>query len=459
MEFTRCKGLHGEVTVPGDKSISHRSVMFGSIAKGMTEVHNYLQGADCLSTISCFQKMGIEIENRGDVVLVRGNGLRGLSRPEQVLDCGNSGTTTRLISGILSAQDFDVTLTGDASIRKRPMKRIIEPLSLMGASIASVNGNDCAPLTISGRKLHGISYTSKVASAQVKSAILLAGLYADGETRVTEPYLSRNHSEIMLNYFGADVRTEAAGAADSFAAAGTAEPADTFAAAGGSGRAPLPAGAATAVIRPAEELHGNLVEVPGDISSAAFFLCAGLMTPNSEILLKNVGVNPTRAGILRVIRDMGGDLTLLDERAGSGEPTADILVRSSSLHGTVIEGAVIPTLIDELPMIAAMACFADGVTVIRDAAELKVKESNRIAVMAENLTAMGADVTETEDGLIIRGGRPLHGAAVDSHSDHRIAMTFAVTGLCADGVTEIAGADCVNISYPQFYQDLDRLAR
>lgn len=428
MKFTKCNGLHGEVTVPGDKSISHRSVMFGSIAKGTTEVHNYLQGADCLSTISCFQKMGIEIENRGDVVLVHGKGLRGLARPKQVLDCGNSGTTTRLISGILSAQDFDVTLTGDASIRKRPMRRIIEPLSLMGASIESVNGNDCAPLAISGRKLHGISYTSRVASAQVKSAILLAGLYADGETRVTEPYLSRNHSEIMLNYFGADVHTEAADAA-------------------------------TAVIRPARELHGGLVEVPGDISSAAFFLCAGLMAPNSEILLKNVCVNPTRAGILRVIRDMGGDFTLLDEHAGSGEPTSDLLVRSSSLHGTVIEGALIPTLIDELPMIAAMACFADGVTVIRDAAELKVKESNRIAVMAENLTAMGADVTETDDGLIIRGGRPLHGAAVDSHSDHRIAMTFAVTGLCADGVTEIAGAECVNISYPQFYQDLNRLTR
>ena len=443
MKFTKCSGLRGEVTVPGDKSISHRSVMFGSIAKGMTEVHNYLQGADCLSTISCFRKMGIEIENRGDAVLVHGRGLRGLTRPADVLDCGNSGTTTRLISGILSAQDFDVTLTGDASIQKRPMKRIMEPLSLMGASIESVNGNGCAPLRISGRKLQGISYTSKVASAQVKSAVLLAGLYADGETRVTEPYLSRNHSEIMLNYFGADVRTEmeAATAGNSVSAA-TAD-----------------SGSATAIIQPANELHGNLVEVPGDISSAAFFLCAGLMTPNSEILIRNVGINPTRAGILNVIRDMGGDITLLNERAGSGEPTADILVRSSSLHGTVIEGAVIPTLIDELPMTAAMACFADGTTVIRDAAELKVKESDRIAVMTENLTAMGADVTATEDGMIIRGGRPLHGAVVDSHLDHRIAMTFAVTGLCADGGTEILGAECVNISYPQFYEDLKRLIR
>ncbi len=443
MKFAKCNGLRGEVTVPGDKSISHRSVMFGSIAKGITEVHNYLQGADCLSTISCFRKMGIEIENRGDVVLVHGKGLRGLTKPTAVLDCGNSGTTTRLISGILSAQDFDVTLTGDASIQKRPMKRIMEPLSLMGASIESVNGNGCAPLRISGRKLHGISYTSKVASAQVKSAILLAGLYADGETRMTEPYLSRNHSEIMLTCFGADVRTEmeAATAGDSVSAA-TAD-----------------SGSATAIIQPATELHGNLVEVPGDISSAAFFLCAGLMAPNSEILIRNVGINPTRAGILNVIRDMGGNITLLNEPTGSGEPTADILVRSSSLHGTVIEGAVIPTLIDELPMIAAMACFADGTTVIRDAAELKVKESDRIAVMAENLTAMGADVTATEDGMIIRGGRPLHGAVIDSHLDHRIAMTFAVTGLCADGETEILGAECVNISYPQFYEDLKHLIK
>ncbi len=428
MRFNKCNGLCGEVTVPGDKSISHRSVMFGSIAEGVTEVRNYLRGADCLSTISCFRKMGIEIENRGSVVTVRGRGLRGLSRPDEVLDCGNSGTTIRLISGILAAQDFDVTLTGDASIQRRPMKRITEPLSRMGASIESTNG--CAPLRISGRRLHGISYTSAVASAQVKSAILLAGLYADGETRVTEPFLSRNHSEIMLSHFGADVRTEAEAA-----------------------------GPASITIRPAENLHGSLVEVPGDISSAAFFLCAGLMVPHSEILIRNVGINPTRAGILTVIRDMGGDITLLNERAGSGEPTADILVRSSSLRGTVIEGGLIPTLIDELPMIAAMACLADGTTVIRDAAELKVKESNRIAVMAQSLTAMGADVTETEDGMIIRGGKPLHGAVIDSHSDHRIAMTFAVTGLIAEGETEIPDAECVNISYPRFYEDLAGLMK
>ena len=422
MEFRKSGPLKGEITVPGDKSISHRAVMFGSLAKGTTEITGFLQGADCLSTISCFESMGIAIENKGNIVLVHGNGLRGLKKPETVLDCGNSGTTTRLISGILSAQNFDVTLTGDASIQKRPMKRIMEPLSLMGADIVSVNGNGCAPLAIRGKALHGIHYTSKVASAQVKSSILLAGLYADGPTSVTEPYVSRNHSEIMLNLFGAHVTTTNT----------------------------------TATIEPASELHSRKINVPGDISSAAYFIAAGLMVPGSEILIKNVGINPTRDGILHVCKAMGADLTLLNVKEDEGEP-ADILVRASSLHAAEIGGSIIPTLIDELPMIAALACFAQGTTVIRDAAELKVKESNRIAVMVENLSAMGADVTETEDGMIIHGGRPLHGAVIESYLDHRIAMTFAVTGLCAEGVTQINGAECVNISYPQFYQDLKNL--
>ena len=425
MKFTKASPLRGELSIPGDKSISHRSIMFGSLAKGTTEITNFLQGADCLSTIACFEKMGIGIENNGDSVIVHGNGLFGLKKPDTILDCGNSGTTTRLISGILAAQEFDVTLTGDDSIKKRPMKRIMDPLSHMGADIRSLEGNGCAPLAITGKKLYGIHYTSKVASAQVKSAILLAGLYAEGETKVTEPYVSRNHSEIMLKYFGADVSTE-----------GT-----------------------TASIQPAKELYGNKIVVPGDISSAAFFIAAGLLVPGSEILLKHVGINPTRDGILSVCRDMGADITLLNKNTDSGEPTADILVKSSTLHGTEIGGSIIPTLIDELPVIAAMACFAEGETVIRDAGELKVKESNRIEVMVRNLSAMGADVTETEDGMIIRGGRPLHGAVIDSKLDHRIAMTFAVAGLCAEGETEIKGAECVNISYPGFYQDLERLGR
>lgn len=425
MKLQPVSHVRGEVTVPGDKSISHRSVMFGSIAKGTTEIHNFLEGADCLSTISCFRHMGIEIENKNGVVTVRGKGLRGLTAPDCILDCGNSGTTTRLISGILAPQNFDVTLTGDESIQKRPMGRIIEPLSMMGADIKSVHGNNCAPLRICGKPLAGIHYTSKVASAQVKSSILLAGLYADGETSVTEPLISRNHTELMLRFFGADVRTEET----------------------------------TAVISPAEELYGNKIQVPGDISSAVYFVAAGLLLPNSEVLIKNVGINPTRAGLLTVCKNMGADVTLLNETHDGSEPTADLLVRSSSLKGTVIEGAVIPAMIDELPTVALMACFAEGTTIIKDAAELKVKESNRIAIMVENLKAMGADVTETEDGMIIRGGRPLHGAVVDSHKDHRIAMTFAVAALAAEGETEILDADCVNISYPAFYEDLGRLCR
>ena len=417
--------LRGEITVPGDKSISHRSVMFGAVAKGVTEIHGFLKGADCLSTISCFRKLGIHIEEQNETIFVHGQGLHGLKAPSEVLDCGNSGTTTRLISGILAPQPFCCTLTGDASIQKRPMKRIMEPLSIMGAQIESVYGNGCAPLSITGSPLHGISYQSKVASAQVKSAILLAGLYAEGETRVTEPYLSRDHSERMLRHFGASVRTE-----------GT-----------------------TAILQPAKELYGQRITVPGDISSAAFFIAAALMVPHSELLIRNIGINPTRDGMLRVLRAMGADITLLNETDKSGEPTADLFVRYSSLRGANIEGAVIPALIDELPMLAVLASVAEGTTVIRDAAELKVKESNRISAVTEGLMAMGADVEETEDGLIIRGGKPLHGAVIDSRADHRIAMSFSIAALAAEGKTEILGAECVNISYPEFYEDLRKLTK
>ena len=422
MILEKSNRLSGEVTIPGDKSISHRAVMFGALADGTTEVTNFLKGADCLSTISCFQKLGIEIENTPEHILIHGKGLHGLQAPTSVLDAGNSGTTTRLISGILAAQPFTCTLTGDSSIQTRPMKRIMEPLSMMGAAIESVRHNDCAPLSISGRELKGIHYHSKVASAQVKSCILLAGLYASGETSVTEPTVSRNHSEIMLRYFGANVLTE-----------GT-----------------------TATIFPEPVLHGQRICVPGDISSAAYFIAAGLLVPNSKILIRNVGINPTRDGILRVARAMGGDITLLNIRE-EGEPTADLLVRSSSLHGTVVEGDLIPTLIDEIPVINIMAACAEGQTIIRDAAELKVKESNRIDVMVEQLKSMGCDITATDDGMIINGGRPLHGAVIDSHLDHRIAMSFAVASLIADGTTEILGSDCVNISYPTFFENLNQL--
>ena len=424
MEFTKAaKGLKGQLAVPGDKSISHRAVMLGSIASGNTEIHHFLQGADCLSTISCFRRMGVEIENRGNMVFVHGKGMRGLSAPSGMLDCGNSGTTMRLMSGILAAQPFPSTLTGDASIQKRPMKRIMEPLTQMGAHILSLRENGCAPLRIKPGKLHGIHYHTPVASAQVKSAILLAGLYGDGPTKVTEPTLSRNHTELMLRHFGAEITSEDV----------------------------------TAAVMPAKELYGAKVEVPGDISSAAYFIAAALMVPGSEVLIRNVGVNPTRDGMIRVCQAMGADLTLENVRGREAEPMADLLVRHSSLKGVEIGGEIIPALIDELPMIAAMACAAQGTTVIKDAAELKVKESNRIRIMVENLSAMGADIRETEDGMIIEGGRPLHGASVDSHLDHRIAMTFAVTSLIADGVTTIKDADCVRISYPGFYQDLSRL--
>lgn len=425
MEFKKIQSLKGEVTIPGDKSISHRAVMFGAISEGLTEVTNFLQGADCLSTISCFEKLGISIENTPEKILIHGKGLHGLSAPSEILDVGNSGTTTRLISGILAPQPFTVTLTGDDSIKKRPMKRIMEPLGQMGAMIESVTGNGCAPLTITGKPLKAIHYHSKIASAQVKSAILLAGLYADGETKVTEPYVSRNHSEIMLNYFGATVTTE-----------------DT-----------------TASILPEPKLTGQKVEVPGDISSAAYFIAAGLIVPNSEILIKNVGINPTRDGIIKVAKEMGGNITLLNEKYDKGEPVADILIKSSTLHGITIEGGIIPTLIDELPIIAVMAAYAEGTTVIKDAAELKVKESNRIDVMVEYLSAMGCDITGTEDGMIITGGKPLTGAVIDSKLDHRIAMSFAIAALNADGITEIKGSEVVNISYPAFYEDLKRLAR
>jgi len=423
MILQRANKLQGEITVPGDKSISHRAVMFGSLAKGTTRVTHFLQGADCLSTISCFQKMGIEIENTPEEILIHGKGLYGLSAPAQVLDAGNSGTTTRLISGILAAQNFNVTLTGDASICKRPMKRIITPLSMMGAKITSKNGNDCAPLLIEGTALNGIHYDSPVASAQVKSSVLLAGLYAEGATSVTEPFLSRNHTELMLSAFGATVTSE-----------------DT-----------------TATILPHPDLHGLEINVPGDISSAAYFIAAGLIVPNSEILIKNVGINPTRDGILKVALEMGGNIEILNKRTDGGELTADLLVKSSSLHGITIEGEIIPTLIDEIPVIAVMAAYADGTTTIKDAAELKVKESDRIAIVSENLAKMGCDITPTDDGMIIKGGKPLRGAALDSYLDHRIAMSFAVAALLADGETDMKDAECVNISYPTFYRDLESI--
>lgn len=427
MIITKIKHLRGEIFVPGDKSISHRSIMLGALAKGTTTARNFLQGADCLSSIDCFRRLGIDIENdvAKNIVHIHGLGLRGLKAPNTILDTGNSGTTTRLISGILAAQNFESILNGDASIQRRPMKRIIEPLSQMGAKIESVNQNGCAPLHIYGKQLHGMHYTSPVASAQVKSAILLAGLYAEGMTKVTEPALSRNHSELMLKAFGADITSEDK----------------------------------TVTILPTEELYACDVDVPGDISSAAYFIAAGLITPDSEICIKNVGINPTRDGIITVCRQMGADIHLENVHETAGESVADIIVKTSTLKGIDIGGDIIPTLIDEIPIIAVMACFAEGTTIIRDAAELKVKESNRIDVMVNNLKAMGAEIEATDDGMIIRGGHLLHAAEIDSHLDHRVAMSFTVAGSLCAGETLIKDGQCVNISYPTFYEDFELLAR
>lgn len=415
--------LKGELTVPGDKSISHRAVMFGAIANGTTRITNFLQGADCLSTIACFQKLGISIENTPSEILVHGKGLHGLSAPSDYLDTGNSGTTTRLIAGILAGQEFTSFLTGDASIQTRPMKRIIQPLSLMGASVESLRGNDCVPLKIQGHPLQSISYLSPVASAQVKSCILLAGLYGNDITSVTEPFLSRNHTELMLSHFGAKISSQNT----------------------------------TVSIEPEPVLYGTDISVPGDISSAAYFIAAALLVPGSELLIKHVGINPTRDGILRVCKAMGADIQLMNHSTAGGEPVADLLVRHSALHGTVIEGELIPTLIDEIPVIAVLAAYAKGTTVIRNAEELKVKESNRLGILVEELTAMGGNVEETSNGMIIHGGAPLHGASIDSRLDHRIAMSFAIAGLAAEGTTQLLRADCVNISYPGFYKDLREL--
>lgn len=424
-EIKAMGALKGEVQIPGDKSISHRAVMLGSIARGTTEISHFLNGADCLSTIHCFQKMGIEIEQSKDLVLVHGRGLRGLKAPQGILDTGNSGTTTRLICGILSGQNFSSVLSGDDSLNSRPMKRIMDPLNQMGARITSIQDNNCAPLRIEPGTLHGIRYVSPVASAQVKSSVLLAGLYADSPVSVTEPVLSRNHTELMLGSFGADISSELH--AD---------------------------GSATASVSPCAELYGQKIQVPGDISSAAYFIAAGLLVPGCRLLVKNVGINPTRAGFLEVCRKMGADIGYLNRQSQGGEETADLLVTPKPLTGTVIEGAVIPSLIDEIPILAVMAAFAEGTTVIRDAAELRVKETNRIQTVTENLLAMGAEIIPTEDGMIIHGTGALKGTQIQSHLDHRIAMAFSVAALAAEGTTTILDSQCVDVSYPGFFAQL-----
>lgn len=414
--------LNGTIKIPGDKSISHRSIMLGSLAKGDTVIENFLMGEDCLSTIHCFRNLGISIEFNTDKILVHGKGLHALKAPQQTLDCGNSGTTVRLMAGILSGQNFGATLTGDASIQKRPMNRIITPLSQMGATLHGINGGLC-PLQISPHALTGIHYVSPVASAQVKSALLLAGLYANSPTSVTEPSISRDHTERMLTFFGGDVKRE-----------GT-----------------------TVTVMPNPNLVGQALVVPGDISSAAFFMVAGLIIPNSHLILQNVGINPTRCGILEALISMGGNITCFNNRVVCGEPVCDMEIKTSCLHGTLIDGDIIPTLIDEVPILAVAACFASGTTIIRDAAELKVKETNRIDAIYTELSKMGANITPTEDGLIIKGNNTLIGAEVESHHDHRMAMSLAIAALGANSPTYIRNSTCVNISYPNFFEVLEAL--
>ena len=411
--------LKGTLSIPGDKSISHRSIMFGSIAKGTTKIHNFLMGDDCLSTIECFRKLGIDIEMHNDYILVHGKGLHGLKPASEILDCGNSGTTTRLISGILAGQPFTSTLTGDASIQKRPMKRIIEPLRQMHAAIEGKDDNFC-PLTISPSTLEGICYTSPVASAQVKSCVLLAGLYANTPTTVCEPALSRDHTERMLSAFGAIIERKDK----------------------------------CVTIYPNPELEAMEVIVPGDISSAAFFMVAGLIVPNSKLILQNVGINPTRRGILDALLAMGGHITCFNERELCGEPVCDMIIESSDLHGITIEGDIIPTMIDEIPAFAVAALFAHGTTIIKDAKELRVKESNRIDTMCHELGKMGVVIRPLEDGMIIEGNATLHGAILESYDDHRIAMSLAVAALKATTPSQILNSECIRISYPHFFEHL-----
>lgn len=410
--------LRGEIIVPGDKSISHRSIMFGSLAEGTTVVHGFLHGEDNHSTLKAFRAMGIEIiEAEGGILRINGKGLDGLAEPTDVLDCGNSGTTIRLMTGLLAGQSFFSVLTGDRYLRKRPMKRVVAPLTTMGARIWGRGGGDLAPLAIQGGALKPTDYTSPISSAQVKSAVLLAGLSCEGLTSVREPHLSRDHSERMLAFFGAEVRPFAGGV--------------------------------SLVGRP--RLQGREVVVPGDISSAAFFIVAALIVPGSELLIRNVGVNPTRSGIIDILRAMGGSIELLDERIVSGEPVADLLVRASTLRGIEIGGAVVPRAIDEFPVVSVAAACAEGTTIIRDARELRVKETDRIAAMVSELGKFGVDLEGTDDGMIIRGGVAMRGTAVDSHGDHRIAMSCAVAALRADGAVPIHDTGCTATSFPNFW--------
>ncbi|EMF0184839.1 3-phosphoshikimate 1-carboxyvinyltransferase [Enterococcus hirae] len=421
--LTAKNGINGELVIPADKSISHRSIMFGAISKGTTIVNNFLKAEDCLSTIAVFKQLGVRITEKNEQIMIEGKGFEGLTAPSSRLDAGNSGTTMRLVLGILAGCPFTSEIAGDASLNRRPMERVMKPLREMGADLQGTAEAEFPPLKVTGNTLHGIEYHMPIASAQVKSAILFAALQAEGTTKIIEKEQSRNHTEEMIKQFGGKIQVE---------------------------------GKEIIVTGP-QQLIGQEVTVPGDISSAAFYLVAASILANSEVLLKQVRINPTRTGILDVLMQMGANIEerQLDEQ----NQAADLIVRSAQLHACEIQGEIIPRLIDELPIIALAATQATGTTIIRDAQELKVKETNRIDATAEELTKMGANIEPTEDGLIIHGPTSLHGATVDSHGDHRIGMMLQIAALLTAEPVELLNPEAVNISYPEFFTDLAKLVQ
>jgi 3-phosphoshikimate 1-carboxyvinyltransferase len=420
---TKAKSLSGELEIPGDKSISHRSVMFGSIAYGKTRVTNFLPGDDCFSTISCFRKLGVTIVERENELIINGNGFEGLKEPNEVLDVGNSGTTIRLLLGILAGRPFFSSIVGDESIGKRPMTRVTEPLAQMGARIDGRKNSLFTPISVRGGSLKPIHYQLPVASAQVKSALILAGIQAEGESTIIELAETRDHTERMIRQFGGEVRKDHK----------------------------------VIKINGGQNLLATTIHVPGDISSAAFFLVAGAIVPESEIVLKNVGLNPTRTGIIEVLKKMGADLTIHQSEESTFEPSGDIVIKTSQLTGTVIEGEMIPKLIDEIPIIALLATQAEGKTIIKDAEELKVKETNRIDTVVQELKKLGASIEATDDGMIIHGGSTLSGGTVSSHGDHRIGMMLAIAALVCQGEVELENPQAIAVSYPNFFTHLKNL--
>lgn len=418
-------GLRGEITVPGDKSITHRALMFGAIAEGLTEIEGFLPAQDCFSTMECLRQLGvtISIEDKGTKAVIKGVGLNGLKKPITSLNAGNSATTMRLLSGILAGQGFDVMVDGDETLRRRPMGRIVIPLREMGVAVSGSGVREFPPLYLKGGDVQPIDYILPVASAQVKSCLILASLYADRSSRIIEPVPCRNHTELMLEYFGGNIKKKKR----------------------------------EINIFPVKSLEGKKVKVPGDIFSAAFLMVAAMITPHSELIIKNVGINPTRDGIIEILKKMGGNIDVINKRYLCMEPVADIMVQSSNLRGVKIHGDIIPRLIDELPVIAVAASVAEGTTVIKDAKELRIKESDRIRAIAANLFKMGARVREQEDGMIIDGIKELKGTDINSRGDHRIAMAMAVAGLAARGDTKIKEFCCANVSYPKFAHALSRI--